>query len=60
MTKIRKPTEEAKTTEVANELTQEELDNVSAGKPNAFVNFGDIKGESTEKDHKDWVMSLRF
>lgn len=23
---------------------------------NAFVNFGDIKGESTDKDHKDWVM----
>jgi type VI secretion system secreted protein Hcp len=22
----------------------------------AFVNFGDIKGESTDKDHKDWVM----
>jgi len=22
---------------------------------NAFVNFGDIKGESTDKDHKDWV-----
>ena len=22
----------------------------------AFVNFGDIKGEATEKDHKDWVM----
>lgn len=21
----------------------------------AFVNFGDIKGEVTEKDHKDWV-----
>jgi len=23
---------------------------------NAFVNFGDIKGESTDKEHKDWVM----
>jgi type VI secretion system secreted protein Hcp len=22
---------------------------------NAYVNFGDIKGEVTEKDHKDWV-----
>ena len=22
---------------------------------NAFVNFGDIKGEVLEKDHKDWV-----
>ncbi len=22
----------------------------------AFANFGDIKGESTDKDHKDWVV----
>jgi type VI secretion system secreted protein Hcp len=27
---------------------------------NAFVNFGDIKGESTDKDHKDWVMITRY
>ncbi len=27
---------------------------------NAFVNFGDIKGESTDKDHKDWVMILSY
>jgi type VI secretion system secreted protein Hcp len=27
---------------------------------NAFVNFGDIKGESTDKDHKDWVMITQF
>ena len=26
----------------------------------AFVNFGDIKGESTDKDHKDWVMMLSY
>lgn len=26
---------------------------------NGFVNFGDIKGESTDKDHKDWVMILK-
>jgi len=26
----------------------------------AYVNFGDIKGESTEKDHKDWVMMLGY
>jgi type VI secretion system secreted protein Hcp len=25
----------------------------------AFVNFGDIKGEATEKDHKDWVMATK-
>jgi type VI secretion system secreted protein Hcp len=27
---------------------------------NCFVNFGDIKGESTDKDHKDWVMALGY
>jgi len=27
---------------------------------NAFANFGDIKGESTDKDHKDWVMILSY
>src|SRR5437764_13475062 len=27
---------------------------------NSFVNFGDIKGESTDKDHKDWVMILKY
>ena len=26
---------------------------------NAFVNFGDIKGESTDKDHKDWVTAIK-
>ncbi len=26
----------------------------------AFVNFGDIKGESTDKDHKDWVTILKY
>jgi len=27
---------------------------------NGFVNFGDIKGESTDKEHKDWVMILQY
>src|SRR4030095_6252594 len=27
---------------------------------NGFANFGDIKGESTDKDHKDWVMILKY
>ena len=26
----------------------------------SFVNFGDIKGESTDKDHKDWVEMLGY
>ena len=59
MTKIRKPPKEAITTEVTNELTSEELAKVSAGAFNAFANFGDIKGESTDKDHKDWVTISR-
>jgi hypothetical protein len=54
----RKPTKEANTAEVANDLTQEELGKVSAGA--TFLNFGDIKGESTDKDHKDWVMISKF
>jgi hypothetical protein len=37
------------------ELTNEQVNAVAGGAANAFVNFGDIKGESTEKDHKDWV-----
>jgi hypothetical protein len=52
----RKPTKEAKTAKVANELTQEELGKVSAGA--LFLKFGDIKGECTDKDHKDWVTIL--
>lgn len=27
---------------------------------NAFMNFGDIKGESTDKDHKDWVSVMSY
>ena len=26
----------------------------------AFANFGDIKGESSDKDHKDWVMITSY
>jgi len=27
---------------------------------NGFINFVDIKGESTDKDHKDWVTILKY
>ena len=27
---------------------------------NGFVNFGEIKGESTDKDHKDWVSIMGY
>ena len=51
--KQRTPRKEPKTAGVATELNDEELSKVSGG-----ANFGDIKGESTDKDHKDWVMIL--
>jgi hypothetical protein len=41
-------------------LTDNKLGAASGGAFNGFVNFGDIKGESTDKDHKDWVTILAF
>jgi hypothetical protein len=40
------------------ELTEAELDAVTGGAFTSFASFGDIKGESTDKDHRDWVMNL--
>ena len=37
------------------ELSEAELSEVAAGKFNSLANFGDIKGESTEKGHWDWI-----
>ena len=37
------------------ELSDEELSEVSAGKYDAFAHIGDIKGESVEHNHKDWI-----
>ena len=51
--KQRKQTKEPKIAEVVAELTDDELSKVSGG---TFKAFGDIKGETTDKDHKDWVM----
>ncbi len=42
------------------ELSNESLNKVQGGAFDGFVNFGDIKGESTDKDHKDWVTILQF
>jgi hypothetical protein len=40
-------------------LSQEELDKVSAGGDrNVFAKFGDIKGESCDDKHKDWIEIL--
>ena len=43
------------------ELDEAELSNVSAGKTNnSFATFGNIQGESTDKNHKDWVMLFQY
>jgi len=39
----------------AKDLPPRKGQDVGGGAFNAFVNFGDIKGESTDKDHRDWV-----
>jgi type VI protein secretion system component Hcp len=38
------------------ELTDKDLSAVAAG----TFNFGDIKGESTDKDHRDWIQLLQY
>jgi Type VI secretion system effector, Hcp len=38
------------------ELSDEELSAVSAGK----LDFGDIKGESTNSGHNEWIEILSF
>jgi bacteriocin-like protein len=45
------PAEDAKQ---APEISKDELNKVVGGAFNGFTNLGDIKGESTDKDHKDW------
>jgi hypothetical protein len=42
------------------ELNERELDPVSGGAFSKFPSFSDIKGESTDKDHKDWVVILKY
>jgi type VI protein secretion system component Hcp len=44
----------------APELSNDEMNKAVGGAFNAFVNFGDIKGESTDKDHKDWIEILSY
>jgi hypothetical protein len=36
-------------------LTDDELSTVSAGKLDSFLKIDGIKGESTEKTHRDWI-----
>jgi hypothetical protein len=35
-------------------LSDEEMEDVAGG--SAFVKLGDIKGEATDADHKDWII----
>jgi len=37
------------------ELSDEDVSNATGGAFNAFASFSDIKGDSTDKDHKDWI-----
>jgi hypothetical protein len=42
------------------ELTDESLSTVSAGKFDSFLKLDGIKGETTDKGHKDWIEILSF
>ena len=45
--------EEKENKKQSEELSREELEKVTGG-------FGDIKGESTDDKHKDWIEILSF
>jgi len=40
------------------ELSAEDLAIVAAGTAKPFLKLGDIKGESTDDKHKDWIEVL--
>lgn len=42
------------------ELSTTDLSQATGGAANAFVDFGDIKGESQDDKHKDWIEVLSF
>jgi desulfoferrodoxin (superoxide reductase-like protein) len=42
------------------ELSNDEMNKVVGGAFNAYVNFGDIPGESQETNHKDWIEVLSY
>jgi len=42
------------------ELNDEDLSTATGGAFNTFINFGDIKGESTNDNHKDWISILSY
>jgi len=39
----------------ATELSEKDLKQVTGGAVNAYLQIGDIKGESQDKGHKDWI-----
>jgi hypothetical protein len=39
----------------AAELQESEINPIVGGAYNSFVNIGDIKGESMDEKHKDWI-----
>jgi len=58
MSEIKKVTAAEKSS--GSELQESEIGQIVGGAFNAFLNFGDVKGESTDKDHKDWVSVLSY
>ena len=54
----KKPKKSSKKTRKLSDLAPRasRIQDVKGGALSGFIKFGDIKGESTDKDHKDWVM----
>ena len=42
------------------QLTDETLSTISVGKLDSFLKMDGIKGESTEKNHTDWIEILSW
>ena len=49
----KKPSEDEKKT--SDELSNKDLEQVTGGAVDAFLNIEGIKGESTDDTHKDWI-----
>jgi hypothetical protein len=52
--KSKSPAKSAKRKVAIKDLKAKDAGSVKGG--TAFVKFGEIKGEATDKDHKDWII----
>jgi hypothetical protein len=52
--------EEKENKKQSEELSPEELEKVTGGAYDAFLNLDGIKGESTDDKHKDWIEISSF